>query len=160
MRMAIRKSTAQPPPQLQHLAVLAAHGDVRPGGVDGVDRRRRAEESAFVFNPALALENAEDVTLCRDEEIADLLLTAEVSLRKCEHAALRNTVSLPALHVAVARRASAARDKRRAVLRKLHLGHGTPDIQTFEIGVPACQVSQFFKNFKFRISRRREIVDA
>ena len=31
-------------PQLQHLAVLAAHGDVLPGGVHRADRRRRAEE--------------------------------------------------------------------------------------------------------------------
>ena len=144
-------------PQLQHLAVLAAHGDVLPGGVHRADRRRRAEEGdgrpvfvRLVCNPALALENAQDVTLGRDEEVANLLLTG-ASLRKCEHAALQNPLgllpsfpllSLPALHVPVAYRVSAARDKRRAVVRELHLLHGATDIQTFEIGVSACQTCQ------------------
>ncbi len=138
---------------------------MRPGGVDGGDRRRRTEEGdgcgVFVrlaFNPTLALENAEDVALGRDEEIADLLLTG-ASLRKCEHAALQNPrrllpcfpfLSLPALHVPAACRASAARDKRGAVVRELHLRHGAADIQTFEIGVSACQTCQVseVKNFQ------------
>ncbi len=65
-------------PQLQYLVVLAVRGDVRPGGVHGGDRRRRAEEGdgcrvflRLVFNPALALENAEDVVLGRDEDDID-----------------------------------------------------------------------------------------
>jgi hypothetical protein len=41
----------------------------------------------LVFNPTLALENAEDVALGRDEELADLLLTGDC-LRKCVDVAL------------------------------------------------------------------------
>ena len=130
---------------------------MRPGGVDGLNRCRRPEEGdehgvfvRLVCNPALALEYAQDVALGRDEELADLLLTG-ACLRKCEVVALQNALSLPALHVPVARAVLAARDKRRAVVSELHLRHGATDIQTFEIGMFRCQKSQILQVFEIGV---------
>ena len=69
---------------------------------------------SLVFKPTLSVENEEDVTLGRDEELVDLLLTG-TSLRKCEHDALQTVLrllpsfpllNLPALHVPVTCRVS------------------------------------------------------
>jgi hypothetical protein len=116
-------------PQQQHLAVLAAHGDMLPRGIDGGNRHRRAKEGdgyrvfiRLVCNSALALEYAEDVALGRDEELADLVLTG-ASLRKCEDDALQNAPRLlPSftLYVTVTCRASDTRDKCVAVVREFH----------------------------------------